>query len=102
MNLERERDLFLEWHYNTFLAENPNIDINNAKYIYDYSHTHEMVRNIRENNFAVWQASASRKGYKMVPVEPTEDMLNIYEKYSIAPIGKLSKRGYKAMIGAVE
>ena len=69
MNLERERDLFLEQHYNTFLAENPNIDINNAKYIYDYSHTHEMVRNIRENNFAVWLASASREGYKMVNID---------------------------------
>ena len=49
-----------------------------------------------------WIASAQRDGYKLVPVEPTEEMLDIYESYSVAPIGRLSKRGYKAMIDAIE
>lgn len=61
--------------------------------------------NCFEDNFLnmayeMWCASASREGYKLVPVEPTEDMLDIYESYSVAPIGRLSKRGYKAMIEA--
>ena len=49
----------------------------------------------------MWCASASREGYKLVPLEPTEDMLDIYESYSVAPIGRLSKRGYKAMINSI-
>lgn len=61
--------------------------------------------NYFEDNFLnmaweMWCASASREGYKLVPVEPTEEMLDIYESYSVAPIGRLSKRGYKHMIEA--
>ena len=61
--------------------------------------------NCFEDNFLnmaweMWCASASREGYKLVPVEPTEEMLDIYESYSVAPIGRLSKRGYKHMIEA--
>ena len=61
--------------------------------------------NCFEDNFLnmAWEmlcASASREGYKFVPVEPTEEMLDIYESYSVAPIGRLSKRGYKHMIEA--
>ena len=62
--------------------------------------------NCFEDNFLnmaweMWCASASREGYKLVPLEPTEDMLDIYESYSVAPIGRLSKRGYKAMINSI-
>ena len=46
------------------------------------------------------KALEQREGYKLVPVEPTEEMLDIYESYSVAPIGRLSKRGYKHMIEA--
>ena len=52
------------------------------------------------DSFDIWQASAQREGYKLVPIEPTKEMLDIYESYSVAPIGRLSERGYKHMIEA--
>ena len=52
-----------------------------------------------------WKASAQRQGYKLVPVEPTERMLEAlqvgfepdYEGGSYD-----SYEGYKAMIGAID
>lgn len=38
--------------------------------------------------------------YKVVPVEPTAEMLEAYESASIAPVGPISKNGYKAMLAA--
>ena len=38
--------------------------------------------------------------YKLVPVKPTTEMLVAYEKASIAPVGPISKNGYKAMLAA--
>ena len=49
-----------------------------------------------------WLASANREGYKFVPVEPTDEMINTYRDKSIAPISTLSVYGYKAMIGACD
>ena len=49
-----------------------------------------------------WQASAQREGYKLVPVNPTDEMINTYRDKSIAPISTLSVIGYKAMIGAAD
>lgn len=40
------------------------------------------------------------KGYKLVPVEPTDEMLAAYERASIAPIGPISRHGYEAMLDA--
>lgn len=42
------------------------------------------------------------EGYKLVPCEPTDEMINTYRDKSIAPISTLSVIGYKAMIGASE
>ena len=54
-----------------------------------------------------WQASASRKGYKLVPVEPTYKQLdalkNSCELFKKAGVSDLEAHGaYKAMIGAAE
>lgn len=54
-----------------------------------------------QTSWEAWQASAQRQGYKLVPVEPTQKMIE-------AAIIERSKHGrtdsciYKAMIGAVE
>lgn len=47
-------------------------------------------------------AMHEREGYKLVPLEPTDEMINTYRDKSIAPISTLSVIGYKAMIGAGE
>lgn len=80
--MKTEQDLFLEWHYGQYLLENPDVDINNAKYIYDYAHKNPLVYQMRETCFMAWVASASREGYKLVPVEMSlekADELSIIE-----------------------
>ena len=60
-----------------------------------------VAKNYKKAMFKAWQASASREGYKLVPVEPPEDMdikicrlvdhrIDVFE----------ADRIYKAMIGA--
>ena len=69
MNLERERELYNEWHFNTWKKNCANQDsIGDAKKLYDrvYSHSHTMAE--YERGFMAWQASANREGYKLVPV----------------------------------
>lgn len=48
-----------------------------------------------------WQASANRQGYKLVPVEPTEEMIDAGVDESDVDWKRL-KFAYQAMIGAVE
>lgn len=42
----------------------------------------------------------AREGWKLVPVEPTEEMKEAYYRDSVAPVSKLSKSGYRAMLAA--
>ena len=51
--------------------------------------------------YQMWLSSKNREGYKLVPMNPTDEMINTYRDKSIAPISTLSVIGYKAMIGAV-
>ena len=98
--MKTERELFEEWHYGQYLLENPDVDLANAKYIYDYAHKNALVYQMRETCFIVWQASAQREGYKLVPVEPTTDMW--WEgKEELQNNGDATDI-YKAMIGASE
>lgn len=55
----------------------------------------------------LWNASASREGYRLVPVEPTYKQLdalkNSCELFKKAGVSDLEAHGaYKAMIGAIE
>ena len=71
MDIQKKREAFDEWHYNQYLLENPNIDISNAKYIYDYAHKNVLVCQLRESHFTAWQAAKAKavpNGYKVVPV----------------------------------
>ena len=60
------------------------------------------VEGIVEEHWNTWQASIQREGYKLVPVEPSEDMIMAgcmeHGGYDVID----SKSIYKAMIGAVE
>ena len=60
MDIQKEREAFDEWHYNRYLLENPNIDISNAKYIYDYAHKNVLVCQLRESHFTAWQAAKAQ------------------------------------------
>ncbi len=39
-------------------------------------------------------------GWKLIPIEPTEDMRESYYEHSLAPISRLSVTGYRALIAA--
>ena len=60
------------------------------------------VEGIVEEHWNTWQASIQREGYKLVPVEPSEDMIMAgcmeHGGYDVID----SKSIYKAMIEAVE
>lgn len=79
MDLQKEREEFEAWHYEQYLIENPNIDITNAKYIYDYAHKNALVYQLRESHFIAWQAAKA----KAIPegfVEKTESNTHHYFK----------------------
>ena len=60
------------------------------------------VEGIVEEHWNTWQAFIQREGYKLVPVEPSEDMIMAgcmeHGGYDVID----SKSIYKAMIGAVK
>ena len=104
MDIQREREAFDEWHYKQYLLENPNIDISNAKYIYDYAHKNVLVFQLKESHFTAWQAAIARmevrintldemllnqgealaqakaqavpEGFVLMPMVPSERMIN--------------------------
>ena len=74
---DSDRKAFEAWHYKQYLLENPNIDISNAKYIYDYAHNNALVYQLRESHFIAWQAAkAIPDGFVLAPKEPTQELLN--------------------------
>ena len=60
MDIEKEREAFLKWHYQAYLLENPEIDVKNAQYIYDYAHKNVLCARLRESHFNVWQAAKAQ------------------------------------------
>ena len=91
MNLEKERELFEDWYDKAYL----NTDIGYLMHNGQYSSRR------KQHSWDAWLASASRKGYKMVPVEPTQRMIEaaIIEGNKH---GRTDKDIYKAMLGAVD
>ena len=87
--MKTERDVFDLWFKKNFY------DLHEAICCGDL-----VAKNYKKAMFKAWQASASREGYKLVPVNPTDEMISTYRDKSIAPISTLSVIGYKAMIGA--
>ena len=58
--MQKEREAFLKWHYQAYLLENPEIDMQNAQYIYDYAHKNALSAQLRESHFTVWQAAKAQ------------------------------------------
>ena len=110
MNIEKDsnREAFEAWHYEQYLLENPNIDITNAKYIYDYAHKNLLVCQLKESHFIAWQAAKAQAqavpdGFVLVPKEPTERMLDsayssISDNLHYADLENI----YKAMIWSAQ
>ncbi len=101
---DSNREAFEAWHYEQYLIENPNIDITNAKYIYDYAHKNALVCQLKESHFIAWQAAKAQTvpdGFVVVPKEPTREMLIAADNCAID--GKVTAHNiYKAMIAAQE
>ena len=114
MDLQKEREEFEAWHYEQYLIENPNIDITNAKYIYDYAHKNALVCQLKESHFIAWQAAKAQaipEGFVVVPKVPTQKMLDATINVPIPAVYVDSISGqhklkvaayYKAMIEAVQ
>ena len=104
--MDKEREAFLKWHYQAYLLENPEIDVKNAQYIYDYAHKNVLCEQLRESQFIVWQAAKAQaipEGFVVVPEEPTERMLDsayssISDNLHYADLENI----YKAMIWSAQ
>lgn len=78
MDLQKEREAFLKWHYQAYLLENPEIDMQNAQYIYDYAHKNALSAQLRESHFTVWQAAKAQAEKSLL--EQFEINANLTEK----------------------
>lgn len=106
MDLQKEREEFEAWHYEQYLIENPNIDITNAKYIYDYAHKNALVCQLKESHFIAWQAAKAKaipEGFVVVPKKATKKMLDAgYEAHDGFFSNGAVQDVYVAMIEAQE
>lgn len=106
MDLQKEREEFEAWHYKQYLIENPNIDITNAKYIYDYAHKNALVCQLKESHFIAWQAAKAKaipEGFVVVPKKATKKMLDAgYEAHDGFFSNGAVQDVYVAMIEAQE
>lgn len=102
MNLERERELFEQLQNQMALARLYFVkELNMYLTSDDYADDDFTISLCMEINhgWKMWLASASREGYKLVPVEPTQEMIQAARKeHEGAPI--LPYSFYKAMIDA--
>ena len=76
IDIHKEREAFDKWHYEQYLLENPNIDIANAKYIYDYAHNNALVYQLRESHFTAWQAAKAQavpEGFVLIEKKSLRD-----------------------------
>ena len=88
MSIEKEKELFLEW----LKKEKPMMYQCGLDGIDEYETKIDYM-------FLAWLASANRQGYKLVPIEPSEEMLYIGEMSHDGYDNIDAKRIYKAMIG---
>ena len=60
----------------------------------------KMLVNIFNFSWAMWQASASREGYKLVPVEPSSETLKLMKDAYEEHLSEGMSDAYKSMIEA--
>lgn len=104
MNLERERGLFEPLQNQMALARLYFVkELNMYLTSDDYADDDFTISLCMEINhgWKMWLASASRDGYKLVPVEPTQAMIEaaLIER---SRHGRTDTNIYKAMLGAVD
>ena len=100
MNLDNERKAFEEY----YIANYHDGDIHPNQQLLEWSENGEFYFATSVNDlWDMWLASANRQGYKLVPVEPTERMLDsayssISDNLHYADLENI----YTAMIGACD
>ena len=100
MNLENERKAFEEY----YIANYHDGDIHPHKKLLEWCEDSESyINSTIDNLWDMWLASANREGYKLVPVEATERMLDsayssISDNLHYADLENI----YTAMIGACD
>ena len=100
MNHDNERKAFEEY----YIANHHDGDIHPNQQLLEWSENGEFYFATSVNDlWDMWLASANREGYKLVPVEPTERMLDsayssISDNLHYADLENI----YTAMIGACD
>ena len=100
MNLDNERKAFEEY----YIANYHDGDIHPHKKLLEWCEDSESyINSTIDNLWDMWLASANREGYKLVPLELTERMLDsayssISDNLHYADLENI----YKAMIGACD
>ena len=100
MNIDNERKAFEEY----YIANHHDGDIHPNQQLLEWSKNGEFYFATSVNDlWDMWFASANREGYKLVPLEPTERMLDsayssISDNLHYADLENI----YTAMIGACD
>lgn len=93
--MNSERKAFEEY----YIANHHDGDIHLNQHLLEWSEKGEFYFATSVNDlWDMWYASANRKGYKIVPVEPTQAMLDAQDYIRDESAIEI----YKAMIGAVD
>ena len=97
MNLDNERKAFEE-HY---IANYHDGDIHPHKKLLEWCEDSESyINSTVDNLWDMWLASANREGYKLVPLEATQEMVDAVYNSTLASDDL--EGIYKAMIGACD
>ena len=97
MNLDNERKAFEE-HY---IANYHDGDIHPHKKLLEWCEDSESyINSTIDNLWDMWLASANREGYKFVPLEATQEMVDAVYNSTLASDDL--EGIYKAMIGACD
>lgn len=104
MNVKKEKEMFEEWYEKHHNGRQISCDYVYEDNSYSIGYANAM--------WISWQASANRQGYKLVPIEPTQEMLDkfpevVYQdtyarECSLWVDNETLRFGYKAMIGACD
>lgn len=98
MDIEEQRKAFGVWHYQQYLKENPDIEIDKAKYIYDYSHNNPLVHQLRETQFIVWIAAIQQAVPEGFVVASTDSLKKAIGFMCTAQCHPNNTKGYEQQI----
>lgn len=102
--MKSERDVFEKWYFDKHYAGTTACwlkvfskfeNLKGSEKSYNGKYINDRVLLAYE----AWQASASREGYKLAPLEPTDEMINTGRIAKLETKGSL-RQEYKAMIEA--